>query len=191
MTDAFEAYQKYLALKQHFTRDGYDYFKYGGKVSARLSSFESRKDRFFFYKLAKRKDLENFLLANFIDKDVSWVRDLLGTEAEQTYTGWLKRQQSLGYMFQNELDKLGDDLNDDLMVTDGQHPKLLRQFLRSEISIETLVILNDILKFFKHWNDKIEEKIIWNDVYRKCTKYLPFLRFDREVCKKALRERFT
>ena len=180
MTDAFEAYQKYLALKQHFTRDGYDYFKYGGKVSARLSSFESRKDRFFFYKLA-----------NFIDKDVSWVRDLLGTEAEQTYTGWLKRQQSLGYMFQNELDKLGDDLNDELMVTDGQHPKLLRQFLRNEISIETLVILNDILKFFKHWNDKIEERIIWNDVYRKCTKYLPFLRFDREVCKKALRERFT
>lgn len=191
MTDAFEAYQKYLALKQHFTRDGYDYFKYGGKVSARLSSFESRKDRFFFYKLAKRKDLENFLLANFIDKDVSWVRDLLGNEAEQTYTDWLKRQQSLGYMFQNELDKLGDDLNDNLMVTDGQHPKLFRQFLRNEISIETLVILNDILKFFKHWNDKIEEKIIWNDVYRKCTKYRPFLRFDREVCKKALRERFT
>ena len=28
----FEAYQTYLALKQHFTRPSYDYFKYNGKV---------------------------------------------------------------------------------------------------------------------------------------------------------------
>jgi hypothetical protein len=30
----FEVYKKYLALKNHFTKDSYDYFKYGGKVSA-------------------------------------------------------------------------------------------------------------------------------------------------------------
>lgn len=191
MTDGFLAYQKYLALKQHFTRDGYDFFKYSGKVNAKPTSFELRKDKFFFYKLAKRKDLENFLLANFIDKEVTWVRDLLGIEAEQVYTNWLKRQQSLSYIFSNDINLIGDNLNADLLVEDGQHPKLLKSFLRSEISIESLIILNDILKFFTHWNKNIKETIIWNDVHRKCIKYRPFLQFNSINYKITLKKRFT
>lgn len=191
MTNAFEAYQTYLALKQHFTRDGYDYFRYGGKVSARLSSFESRKDKYFFYKLAKHKDLEQFLLANFVDKDVSWVRDLLGSEAEQIYTEWLKRQQSLSYIFKNDLDRMKDDLNENLMVHGGQHPYLLNLYMSHDICLESLIIMDDTLNFFKLWNKKIEEDIIWPDVYRKCAKYKPFLRYDRTHFKKMLRERFT
>lgn len=191
MTNPFEAYQTYLALKQHFTRDGYDYFRYSGKVNARLSSFESRKDKYFFYKLAKHKDLEHFLLANFIDKDVSWVRDLLGTEAEQIYNEWLRRQQSLSYIFKNDLDKMSDDLNENLKVYDGQHPPLLNLYMTQDICLESLIIMNDILHFFKLWNAKIEEDIIWPDIYRKCTKYKPFLRYDHTQFKKMLRERFT
>lgn len=191
MTNPFEAYQTYLALKQHFTRDGYDYFRYGGKVNARLSSFESRKDKYFFYKLAKHKDLEHFLLANFVDKDVSWVRDLLGTEAEQIYNEWLKRQQSLSYIFKNDLDKMGDDLNENLKVIDGQHPPLLNLYMTHDICLESLIIMNDILRFFRLWNDKIDEDIIWPDVYRKCVKYKPFLQYDHLQFKRMLRERFT
>lgn len=191
MNDAFTAYQTYLALKQHFTRDGYDYFRYGGKVNARLSSFETRKDKYFFYKLAKHKDLEHFLVANFVDKDVSWVRDLLGTEAEQIYNEWLKRQQSLSYTFKNDLDKMKDDLNENLMVHEGQHPYLLGLIMRHDICLETMIIMDDILNFSKMWNKKIDENIIWPDIYRKCVKYRPFLRFDKAYFKKMLRERFT
>lgn len=191
MTDAFTAYQTYLALKQHFTRDGYDYFRYGGKVNARLSSFETRKDKYFFYKLAKHKDLEHFLVANFVDKDVSWVRDLLGTEAEQIYNEWLKRQQSLSYTFKNDLDKMRDDLNDNLMVLDGQHPHILSLIMSHQICLETMIIMDDILNFSKMWNKKIDENVIWPDIYRKCVKYRPFLRFDKAHFKKMLRERFT
>lgn len=191
MTDAFTAYQTYLALKQHFTRDGYDYFRYGGKVNARLSSFETRKDKFFFYKLAKHKDLEHFLLANFIDKDVSWVRDLLSTEAEQIYNEWLKRQQSLSYTFKNDLNKMKDDLNDNLIVHDGQHPHLLSLMMSHQVCLETMIIMDDILNFSKMWNKKIDENVIWPDIHRKCVKYKPFLRFDKAHFKKMMRERFT
>ena len=44
----FEVYKMYLALKNHFTRDNYDYQKYNGKVSASEKAFEQRRDRFFF-----------------------------------------------------------------------------------------------------------------------------------------------
>lgn len=32
IVEPFEVYQKYLAMKRHFTSDSYDYHKYNGKV---------------------------------------------------------------------------------------------------------------------------------------------------------------
>jgi hypothetical protein len=63
--DAFAIYMYYLALKRHFTTD-YDFFKYNGKVKSSQQAFENRKDKFFFYKLSKRKDAKEFILANVI-----------------------------------------------------------------------------------------------------------------------------
>ena len=44
----FEVYQNYLSLKSHFTNPKYDYFKYNKKVRATITSFNRRKDRYFF-----------------------------------------------------------------------------------------------------------------------------------------------
>ena len=141
--------------------------------------------------MAKKKDLENFLVANFVDHDVSWVRDLLGNEAEQTYVDWLKRQQSLSYIFANDVEKLDDDLNQNFLVKNGQHPHLLSLFLRKEISFETLVILIDVFKFKKHWDEEIQDDVIWPDVRLKCLKYRPFLKYEKTNFKDILRKRFT
>lgn len=46
----FEVYVNYLALKSHFSSPKYDYFKYNKKVRASLTSFNKRKDRYFFEK---------------------------------------------------------------------------------------------------------------------------------------------
>ena len=53
--DAFDLYTYYVAVKQHFTSD-YDFFKYGGKLRLKQTSFDTRKDKFFFYKLTKKED---------------------------------------------------------------------------------------------------------------------------------------
>ena len=107
--DAFDVYICYLALKRHFSSN-YDYFKYNGKVNARIDAFENRKDKFFFFKLAKRKDYKDFLLANMVNNPDVWVGDLVDSQtANETFTEWSKRQQSLGYVFGNELDELNED----------------------------------------------------------------------------------
>ena len=54
----FETYKSYLGLKNHFTRDKYDYHKYCGKSKASINSFYRRKDRFFFEKLSRQKSDE-------------------------------------------------------------------------------------------------------------------------------------
>ena len=39
----FECYRDYVALKSHFSRENYDYFKYNKKSRLSVESFEKRK----------------------------------------------------------------------------------------------------------------------------------------------------
>jgi len=65
----FDTYKTYLALKNHFTKDSYDYHKYQGKSRASLQSFYKRRDRYWFEKLSRQKEdkeVIDFFVANFI-----------------------------------------------------------------------------------------------------------------------------
>jgi len=186
----FEAYRTYLALKNHFNQKGYDYFRYNGKVNVSQSSFETRKDKYLFHKLSKHKDPERYLVANFINRDVNWLGDLLDETADNTYNDWVKRQQSLSYNFQQDLNKLDTDFQTNLIVKDGQHPYLLKLYRQGIVSIETMVILNSLVNFFPYWNREITDTILWPELCTKMEKYKPFVEFDFEKCKKILNSTF-
>ena len=49
----FETYQSYLSMKNHFTNRKYDFFRYGGKSSATVTSFNKRKDKYWFENIKK------------------------------------------------------------------------------------------------------------------------------------------
>jgi hypothetical protein len=186
----FEAYQKYLAMKQHFTQKGYDYFKYNGKTNASVTSFETRKDKYYFHKLSKKDDVENFLMVNLIDNPHIWIGELFDEKAEAQYLNWKKKQESLSYIFKTELNALHEDLNKNFEVEDGQHPYILKQYLRKNISLETFVIVDDVLKFAKYFNKNIEDTIIWPGVEMKMIKYRAFLKYDKFKMRKILKEKF-
>jgi hypothetical protein len=189
----YEAYKLYVALKNHFNSDTYDYFRYGGKTRANVQSFETRHDKYFFNKLAKHKDTERFVLANIIEDNPNvWVGDLANEQqAENNYKTWLKRQESLSYVFTNDLDNLSPSYNDNLVVEGSNHPLLLKLLIQKKVSLETLVVLNDLCGFFRHWNRKIEEDVIWPMVYKKCKKYRPFLKFDKDKLKQIVVDKFS
>jgi hypothetical protein len=186
----FDAYQKFLSIKQHFTSDSYDYGKYNGKLNLDPSKFQVRKDKFFFEKLAKKKDIEGYVIANILCGNIFWVGDLFSDKAEKNYTDWLKRKESLSYIFKNDIKNLLDDFNQNFIVRDGQHPYLLKTIRQDKISIETFVILSDIVGFIPHWNKNIKENIIWPIFSRKCLKYRPFMSYDRPKFKAILREKY-
>jgi len=189
----YEAYKLYVALKNHFNSDTYDYFRYGGKTRANVKSFEMRHDKYFFNKLAKHKDTERFVLANIVEDNPNvWVGDLANEQqAENNYKVWLKRQESLSYVFTNDLDSLSLVYNDNLIVEGSNHPLLLKLLIQKKVSLETLVVLNDLCGFFRHWNRKIEEDVIWPMVYKKCKKYRPFLKFDKDKLKQIVVDKFS
>ena len=64
----FEVYQKYLSLKQHVNKKDYDFFKFNGRVRAKESSFEKRRDRHHFIRLSKiykDDEITRFFVSNF------------------------------------------------------------------------------------------------------------------------------
>jgi len=192
MAEAFEAYKKYLALKSHFTNPKYDYFKYQGHVKVTPATFETRKDKYFFYKLSKQKNLEQYLVASFVDLGPSqWIGDLMeNMKVHNTYAKWLKRQESLSYQYQNELTKLDDNYNKNFEVIDGQHPTLLRLYLQKDVCIETVIILDSITPFIKYWSKNIDDRVVWPEVRSKIDKYKPFVRFNNEKCRQLTIDRF-
>lgn len=187
----FETYQLFQALKMHFTKPAYDYFKYNGKVNANAASFDTRKDKYQYYKLSKHKDPLKYLVSNLIASKVTWIGDLFTNEAEDNYVAWQKRQQSLTYIFTQDLEKLCTNFNDNFKVDNGQHPLLLKLYRQGEVSIETVIILNDIVGFFPHWNKHIQDNVLWPDLYTKLVKYKPFFNYDAFKCREILKNKFV
>lgn len=188
----FDAYKIYVALKNHFNSQTYDYFKYQGKTRASYKSFLNRNDKHFFEILAKHKNVEKYILSNIIEKDPNvWASQIANEqEAEENYRKWMRRTESLTYIFKNELEKLDDDFNNNIVVIDKQHPPLLKQVLRKDVSIETLIILNDLCGFFRYWTKNIEENIIWPKYKSIAKKYRPFIAFEHDKMKAIVVDKF-
>ena len=188
--DAYEVYRYFLAVKQHFTTN-YDYFKYNGKTSTNVTAFENRTNNFHFYKLSKHNDAKNYILANLLENPNVWIGDIVNDDkCERIYLDWKKRQQSLSYIFKSDLNKLDEDFNNNLVSPDGQHPPLLKLYLRGEICLETLVIIANVTKVFSYWDKVLLDKIVYPDINRKCKKYFPFLEYDKMKMKKILLDNF-
>lgn len=190
---AFDAYREYLALKNHFTKDSYDYHKYCGKSRATVQSFYKRKDRFWFEKLARNKndkEVVDFFVSNFVscrDPESLWIGEMI-REGEDRYTQWKKKIQSLSYIFKEETEKIfdGKELEDVFNCTKG-HPPILKNFLTGNISLETLVIYDKILFFGKDFDKKLNDPV-WETVSRRIKKYSSFLHIDVFRYKKILKE---
>lgn len=181
--NSYETYQYYLALKFHFTSD-YDYFKYQGKVKASVNAFEKRKDKYFFYKLSKKKEPDVHILSNFVyGNPKAWIGDI--TKGDDYYMAFKNMQESLTYNFKQDVGELKDDFKENFIVKDGQHPHLLHLYVRKKVRLESLMILDEITGCLDKWNVKIQDTSIWSDVYKKTSKYKGFfdLYFPHEVCK--------
>lgn len=195
MISGYETFGIYNALKLHFSQESYDYFKYNGKTNVSLSSFENRKDKWHFTKLSKKfndkEELISFIVSNLLYNDKFWIGDLIVEDADVRHLKRKKVLQSLSYFFENDCNKIFEGVsnpNDLILVKDGDHPKLLKSFMRKEIEIETLCLLDSILNFVPMWKQKIKDDILWPNHRLKIIKYKDFLPKDKTKFKVILRK---
>lgn len=186
----FEVYKTYLAIKLHFTKDNYNYFTFHGKSRASESSFDKRKDRYFFKKLATKFDQETilqFFVSHFVENSNTWIGDL-SVYNSSTFNAWKKKIQSMTFIFENDIDCMVDTCSFESIFDckSGNHPILLQSYLGDRITLETMVILNSLVKYIPDFNKHIKEPVVWPDIRRKVVKYEPFLLIDRTKYKRIL-----
>jgi len=189
----FETYQSYLSMKSHFTNRKYDFFRYGGKSRATMTSFNKRKDKYWFEKTSRKysdEQIVDFLLANFVTTDNPknlWIGEIINS-GERTYAEWTKRQQSISYLFKEESNKLLEENQlPELFECGKGHPLILKRFLGGDISLETFVIYDIIFSFSEKFDEKLLDPV-WETVSLKIRKYKPFLNINVFNFKKILRE---
>ncbi len=190
----FECYKIYLSIKNHFTKDSYDYHKYCGKNRATIQSFYKRKDRFWFEKISRQKsekEILDFFVSNFVscsDPQSLWIGEII-REGESNYKNWCKKIQSLSYIFKEEIDVVFSNKNFDkvFQIEEGRHPQLLKDHLQGKISLESMIILDRILGYKKEFDQKLQDPI-WTFVSMKISKYSSFLHTDIFKFKKILKE---
>lgn len=185
----YQVYQKYVSLKLHFTNPTYDYVKFNGKIKSQLSSFETRRDKFYFDKLSKKKDIETYLISNFHKDPQTWIGDIVD-RGEQNYIEWIKKQQSLKYTFEKDLDNLNPDLKENFKLQD-QYPYLLNLFLKKKINKESIIIFDKVTDCFEHWKKIVKEDVLFPEIIHNLKKTGVFISIDVVQYKRLIKEYFV
>ena len=195
----FDTYKQYLAYKNHFTREKYDYHRYGGRSKAKVESFYKRKDRYFFEKMSRKYNddqVKDFFLANFVDTDNPqglWIGNIIKT-GEVVYKEWMKRQQSLFYNFKQNSEDMMDEYDyEEFFDASKGHPPILKEHLGGKISVEEMCVYEKVFSYCKDY-DKLLDDPVWKVVGLKIRKYLPFLNIEKDKYRnhllKRLKERY-
>jgi hypothetical protein len=187
--NGYDAYRIYVSLKAHFRGDRYDFFKYG-RIAPKVQTFENRKDRHFFDKLAKKystdETMVQFLVSQMQENPNTWVGSMIGEEANQRYLEWRRRNERLTYQFGEDIKTLVrySSLHEKFtpnawsrlfIVENGNHPKILKLLMQKKITPETFCILDQMLSFTESWNLKMENDPIWQEMSGRIRGYRTFV----------------
>ena len=174
----FETYRTYLSMKSHFTNPKFDFFKYGGKSRATVASFNKRKDKYWFEKTSRKysdQQVLDFLLSNFVIADNPqnlWIGEIINS-GERNYADWMRRKQSLTYLFKEQSGKLlSENELETIFDCSKGHPVILKKYLGGEISLETLTIMEKVFSFVRDFDKKLTDPV-WETVSLKIKNIFP------------------
>lgn len=173
-----DVYLMYCALKAHFGKGKYDYHQYKGKTKISRESFYKRKDRYFFTKLAKRfdsyKEVEGYLVSNFIKDRKGYIVNF----NDENYDSWKLRRQGFFEMFPVEMYPFVSNFEPIFKVENNQHPLLMKEYLGGRVSLESLIILDELVQYTPDWNKKLKGDVVWEPLKKLMKDYKGFLTID-------------
>tara|TARA_R110001583_G_scaffold35079_3_gene117167 strand:+ start:860 stop:1441 length:582 start_codon:yes stop_codon:yes gene_type:complete len=184
--ESIDVYIMYCAMKAHFSRKDYDFNKYGGKTKVSRDSFFKRKDRHFFVKLSRKYktdiEIKNYYISNFIKDKKGYIANF----SDENYKSWLLKRSGFFEQFVMELSPYIKEFQPLFEVEGNNHPKLLKEFLGSRVSLETMIVLDELVEYGKNWDKLLEGDIIWIDLKKLMENYKGFLTINKNLYRMKL-----
>ena len=178
--EPIDVYLMYCAMKAHFGKSDYDFVDYKGKTRIKRDTFYKRKDRSFFVKLARKynaeEQIKNYFISNFIKDKKGYIANF----TDENYESWKLKRKNFFEIFEVEMKPLVESFENLYVVENGQHPKLMKEFLGGRVSLETLIILDELVGYGTVWTEEMKDDIIWNDLDNLMDNYERFLTIDQE-----------
>ena len=178
--EPIDVYLMYCAMKAHFHKSNYDYVKYKGKTRISRDTFYKRKDRAFFVRLSRKykseEEIKNYFLSNFIKDRRGYVANF----NDENYESWKLKRSNFFDMFVVEMNPLVKDFEPLFEVKKYNHPKLLKEFLGGRVSIETLIVLDELVSYTKKWDEQLGDDVVWPDLKKFMNDYKRFLTIDKK-----------
>lgn len=169
----FEAYQLFVAVRQHMTTDSYDIVKFNGKVKASIDHFKKRNDKYMFEKLARLPHNRLRIAATLVEGG-QWIGDVVGAKGETSLNKHLRAIESIGYHFAQQLKLLDASILKDIFHSD-RAPTIAQMFHQGKLSLETLILLNKYLQFVDTWKVKFKDDPTIIDLCKTITKFTVFV----------------
>ena len=167
-------------MKAHFGKSDYDFVDYKGKTRIKRDTFYKRKDRSFFVKLARKysteEQIKNYFISNFIKDKKGYIANF----TDENYESWKLKRKNFFEIFEVEMKPLVESFENLYVVENRQHPKLMREFLGGRVSLETLIILDELVGYGTTWTEEMKDDIIWIDLNNLMDNYERFLTIDQE-----------
>lgn len=152
-------------------------------MRASVATYNKRNDRYFFEKLSRKYDKQEiieYFVSSFIkasDPSKLWIGDLK-EDGDNNYREWKAKVQSLHYRFKEEIKRLieGRHLYECLKFESSKHPDIIRAYIKNDLSLETLFILDDIF----HFMTDVDYDPVIKITNFKIKKYRPFFEYDKK-----------
>lgn len=194
-----ECYRIYLGLKTHFRSDSYNYLFYNKTVSHKIiNGYDSRPERFHYQRLAGKftslEDLELHILANLIEHPKMYITELLTEEAFKRGRDMKGRHGALTYIYQKDIQHIFDRWEGsakELFRFNSDTPPIVKFYLWKEITLESLVILDGLLRLNEKWDMIDPNHFVLQDVKFKIFKYRDFVNYNRKECAEFLKKNIS
>jgi hypothetical protein len=181
-TQPIQVYRMYLGVKLHFSDKKFNYVKAKGGVKVSPEALTKRKDRYYFEKLSESYSPDQ-LLGYFVSNFVYGQQDgavINQEEGFSVYSNWKAKLERLSYHVVNEVQGLVDSdnsFNSFFVVEDGKHPILLKNHLKGDFSLETMLILDRLTNYLEDWRNFIKDEYVWPEIYNLLIRYSHFIDF--------------
>ncbi len=187
--------EEYQAVKLHFSQKSYNYNKYQGKVKA--SQFKDIMPYAMIAKNKKRTDFPTFFIPGIFQNPKMQIEFFLTADYISVWRYWLAYQNAPTYIFKQELCDIQKYLKsknisfDEMFsVSSNELPIIYKLLVKSQVSPQTLLYLNQVLNF-NQIDSRITEKILFPKIKHRLKKLETFIHpKSKESLKKIVQEVF-